>query len=194
MFPAKGGVIRATTIFVLAAAVGSFSYTFLAKRIAPSGTRTYRIGFESNPPFQIRANGGFDGLAVEIVDQAAKRAGLHLQWIDTGTSSEEAFDKGLVDLWPLMTDLPERRRRVHFTAPWVISSHVLLLRSGSATPDSDFSGRIAIFNLPLHVRLLQREFPRAQPVPQADARDVLREVCSGRSAAGFLEKRVAVAF
>jgi two-component system cell cycle sensor histidine kinase/response regulator CckA len=192
VFPSKGGVIRATTIFVLAAAVGGFAYTFLAKRVAPSGTRTYRIGFESNPPFQIRTNRGFDGLAVEIVDQAAKRAGVHLQWIDTGTSSEEAFDKGLVDLWPLMTDLPERRRRVHFTAPWVISSHVLLLRSASATPESEFSGRIAVFNLPLHLRLLKREFPQAQPVPHANAREVLQEVCSGRSAAGFLEKRVAL--
>jgi PAS domain S-box-containing protein len=176
----------------VAAAGGALAYTFLANRFAPAEKHPYRIGFEPNPPFQIRTTTGYEGLAVEIVNKAAKRAGLELQWVETGTSSDEAFEKGLVDLWPLMTYLPERRRRVHFTAPWVISSHILLLRTGSATPDRNFSGRIATFSLPLHIRLLKSEFPGVQPVPEPDAHDVLREVCSGRSAAGFLEKRVAL--
>jgi two-component system cell cycle sensor histidine kinase/response regulator CckA len=192
VFPGKSGLISAGVIFLAAAAAGGVAYHFLSNRIAPPAKRAYRIGFEQNPPFQVRTESGFEGLAVEIVNQAAKRAGVQLQWIETGTSSDEAFQRGLVDLWPLMTDLPDRRRRVHFTAPWVIGSHVVLLRAGSPTPDQDFSGRIALFNLPLHVRLLNGEFPRAQAVPLPDAHDVLREVCSGRSAAGFLEKRVAL--
>jgi PAS domain S-box-containing protein len=192
VFPAKGDFIRASAIFVAAAAAGGLMYYFLSNRIVPSAKRSFRIGFEQNPPFQTRTDAGFDGLAVEIVNKAAQRAGVQLQWIETGTSSDEAFQRGLVDLWPLMTDLPERRRRIHLTAPWVISSHVLLLRAGSPTPARDFAGRIALFNLPLHVRLFKSEFPRAQAVPLPDAHDVLREVCSGRSAGGFLEKRVAL--
>ena len=192
MFPAKGGLIRASAIFIAAAAAGGSMYTFLSNRIVTPAKRAFRIGFEQNPPFQIRTDAGFDGLAIEIVNEAAKRAGVQLQWIETGTSSDEAFQRGLVDLWPLMTDLPDRRRRVHFTAPWVISSHVLLLRAGSPIPDGDFTGRVALFNLPLHRRLFSHEFPRGQAVPLPDAHDVLREVCSGRSAAGFLEKRVAL--
>jgi PAS domain S-box-containing protein len=73
-----------------------------------------------------------------------------------------------------------------------MSSHVLVLRAQSAIPAPDFTGRIAVFNLPLHIRLLNREFPRSQPVPWRDAQEVLRQVCAGKSAAGFLEKRVAL--
>src|SRR5262249_7311163 len=142
--------------------------------------RGFRIGFEQNPPFQVRTDKGFKGLAVEIVDKAAKRAGVQLHWIETGTSSDEAFQRGLVDLWPLMADMPDRRRRVHFTAPWVISGHVLLLRAGTPAPDETFRGRVALFNLPLHIRLFSKEFPQAHGVPLPDAHDVLGEVCSGR--------------
>jgi len=55
---------------------------------------------------QIRTRNGFSGLAVEIVSEAAKRAGMSLQWVETGTSSEEALRRGLVDLWPIMVDCP----------------------------------------------------------------------------------------
>jgi|HubBroStandDraft_6_1064221.scaffolds.fasta_scaffold362161_2 hypothetical protein len=40
--------------------------------------------------------------AVETIDEAAKRAGVRLEWVETGTSSDEAFQKKLVDLWPSM--------------------------------------------------------------------------------------------
>jgi hypothetical protein len=55
-------------------------------------TRPLRIGFENNPPIQIRTASGFSGLSVEIVSDAAKRAGI--AWVETGTSSEEAFRRG----------------------------------------------------------------------------------------------------
>src|SRR5205823_13653721 len=132
---------------------------------------------------------GFDGLAVEIVNAAARRAGVQLEWVQTGTSSEEALQNGLVDLWPLMADLPERRKHVHFSAPWVVSSHILLLCAGSAIPDPSFSGRIAVFKLPLHIMLLRNEFLRAKPSSLTDSREFLRLCCRVRAAAGFLATR-----
>jgi PAS domain S-box-containing protein len=192
VLPSKGTIIRATAILIGAALTGGLIYSYLASRFAPVLNRAYRIGFEQNPPFQTRTDTGFGGLAVEVVNQAAKRAGVHLEWVETGKGSEESLEKGLVDLWPLMTDVPARRNRVHFSAPWVISNHILLLRAGSPTPDRASAGRIAIFNLPLHARLLRDEFPQTKPVPLPDARDVVREVCASRVAAGFLEKRVAL--
>ena len=187
-----GLIARASAIFVGAAIAGAGGYFYLANRLAPVPQRPLRIGFEPTPPFQIRTETGFGGLAIEIVDAAARRAGVQLVWVQTGTSSDEALQKGLVDLWPLMADLPERRKYVHFSEPWVMSSHVLLLRAGSAIPGQTFSGQIAILKLPLHVRLLSREFPRAQPVLLADADEVLRQVCRGSVTAGLLEKRVAM--
>src|SRR5215475_4374728 len=73
-----------------------------------------RIGFESNPPVQIHTADGFSGLAVETVSEAAKRAGIELEWVETGASSSESLRRGLADLWPLMINVPERRKYVHF--------------------------------------------------------------------------------
>src|SRR5215467_15569896 len=138
-----------------------------------------RIGFESNPPIQIRTASGFSGISVETVSEAAKRAGIQLHWVETGTSSEEAFRKGLVDLWPLMVDLPDRRKYVHFARPWMQTSHVLVLRVGTPSPGRAFRGRIAVFNLPLHVRLLYELFPKAQALEIPEIHDVIKQVCTG---------------
>src|SRR5215472_15400293 len=134
---------------------------------APVPQRTLRIGFEMNPPVQIRTSSGFSGLSVETVTEAAKRAGIQLQWVETGTSSDESLRRGLVDLWPLMVDLPDRRKYVHFARPWMHSRNVLLMREYQASPGPGFNGRIAVFNIPLHLRLLREKFPEAQltPVP-----------------------------
>lgn len=154
-------------------------------------TGPLRIGFENNPPVQIRTATGFSGLSVEIVSDAAKRAGIKLEWVETGTSSDEAFRKGLVDLWPLMVDRPYRRKFVHFASPYMHSGHMLVLLEGTPNPDRDFGGRIAVFRLPLHVQQLRRVFPEAQIVEIPKLHDVLKEVCTGKVAAAFFEARSA---
>jgi PAS domain S-box-containing protein len=179
-------------VLALAGIAGGGAFWYFTERFPPVPNRVLRIGFEPNPPFQVRTQDGFGGLAVEIVNEAARRAGLRLQWIDTGTSSEEAFRKGLVDLWPIMADSPERRKFIHFTRPWRHGSHVLLHRRGSATPNRSFAGRVAVVKLPLHVRLVNEEFPQAQPVQFADGQEVLKQFCKGAASAAFLEKLVAV--
>ena len=131
-------------------------------------------------------------MAVETVSEAAKRAGLRLRWIETGTSSEEALRRGLVDLWPLMVDLPDRRKFLHLTEPWFYTSHVVLLRSGALSPDKGFSGRIAVFKMPIHLRLMREAFPKAVAVAVAESRQVVRDVCKGTVPAGFLESRAAL--
>jgi PAS domain S-box-containing protein len=151
-----------------------------------------RIGFESNPPVQIRTANGFSGLAVEIVSDAAKRAGIQLEWVETGTSSEEAFRRGLVDLWPLMVDLPHRRRFIHFAPPYLHSSHVLLLLEGTPVPNRDFRGSIAVFGLPVLARQVRDQFPEAQVLEIPVIHDVLKEVCTGKAAAAFFEARAAL--
>jgi PAS domain S-box-containing protein len=154
-------------------------------------TRPLRIGFESNPPVQIRTSEGFSGLAVEIVSSAAKRARIELDWVETGTSSEEAFRKGLVDLWPLMIDLPHRRKFVHFAPPYLHSNNVLLLLERTPLVGRDFRGPIAVFKLPLQLRQLREQFPEAQIIEIPEFRDVLRAVCTGKAAAAFFEARAA---
>lgn len=187
-----GPFVIASAILIVSGIAGTLAYRIYSTNLPPKPQRPLRIGFEPNPPFQIRTNSAFGGLAIEILNEAARRARVLLEWVETGTSSEEAFQRGLVDLWPLMTDLPERRKLVHFSEPWVISSHVLLLGAGTASPGGGFTGRIGLFRMPLHARLLRSEFPGAQQIQLSSAVDVLQSVCNGAAAAGFLEKRVAM--
>jgi PAS domain S-box-containing protein len=167
------------------------AFGYFAVRTPALPHHPLRIGFESNPPVQIRTANGFSGLAVETVSEAAKRAGIELEWVETGASSAESLRKGLVDLWPLMVDLPDRRKYVHFAAPWMHSGNVMLLRQGTPNLGHDFRGRIAVFKIPLHIRLVHDEFPEAQAVEIPTIHDVLKQVCTGASVAGFFEARVA---
>ena len=192
MLPISGWSRRVGAIFVAAGVAAALALWYFATQPPPIPQHPLRIGFEHNPPVQIRKDGGFAGLAVETVNEAARRAGVRLKWVDTGTSSDEAFQKGLVDLWPLMADLPDRRKRVHITRPWLHSSHALLLPAGSLSLDQGFTGRIALFKMPLHVRLLHKQFTRATLVEFPEPEEVVREVCRGAAAAGFLEGRVAL--
>ena len=171
----------------------SFTFWYFAIRKPPVPPRTLRIGFEQVTPVQVRTESGFAGLAVEIIDEAAKRTGLSLQWVETGTSSDEAFRRGLVDLWPLMADLPQRRKVVHITTPWLTATHTLVLLEGSASLGRQFDGRIAVFKLPVQVRLAHQAFPKAQLAEFPEPQDVMKEVCKGKVSAGFMEGRVAVA-
>jgi two-component system, cell cycle sensor histidine kinase and response regulator CckA len=183
---------RAGAILIAAVICSSLAVLYVANRLPPIPNRVLRIGFEQNPPLQFRSNDGLTGLGVETVNTAAKRAGIRIQWVETGTSSEASFRKGLVDLWPVMADLPERRKFIHFSRPWLHSGHAVLVRSGAPIPGTDFAGRIAVFRLPLHVRMAQREFPSAQLVMMPEAIDVLRQVCKGTVGGGFLEFRTAL--
>jgi PAS domain S-box-containing protein len=179
-------------VLVSAGLAAGLAFWYFAIRTPPILRRTLRIGFEQVSPVQIRTSSGFAGLAVETIDEAARRAGLSLQWVETGTSSDEAFRRGLVDLWPIMADLPERRKVIHITTPWLHAGHALVLLQGSASPDGGFDGSIAVSKLPIRVRLARQEFPNAQLVEIAETEDIVKEVCMGNVAAGFLEDRAAV--
>jgi two-component system, cell cycle sensor histidine kinase and response regulator CckA len=73
MFRRRGAILAA---IVLATVLGVWFY---ATRLPPIPKRPLRIGFEPNPPVQIRTANGFAGLAVETVNEAAKQAGIRLR-------------------------------------------------------------------------------------------------------------------
>ena len=60
--------------------------------------RSYRIGWELDPPFQMAGSDGQPtGLAVELIREAAKRSGIKLQWSQESSSSEAALRDGKVE-------------------------------------------------------------------------------------------------
>jgi ABC-type amino acid transport substrate-binding protein len=146
VFSISGRYKRTGAILIAAMLAGGMAFLYFAKRLSPIPQRTLRIGFEQNPPLQYHTAEGLAGLGVEAVSEAAKRAGLRIRWVETGASSEESFRKGLVDLWPVMADLPDRRKFIHFTRPWLHSGHTLLVRSGSPVPEREFAAASPFFD------------------------------------------------
>src|ERR1039458_3532717 len=104
--------------------------TFLVLRVqVPSGVeRTMRIGFQNSAPYHFPdAKGNPSGPVVDILREAARRRNLRLQWVFYPQGPDEALSSGIVDLWPIMGDLPERRRILYMSAPWTKMTYALVV-------------------------------------------------------------------
>jgi signal transduction histidine kinase len=180
----------AVTLALLALAWAWWAST----RRPPIPNRPLRIGFQHNPPYQVRLPGGApSGLAVETVVEAARRAGLTLEWKDAAAGPDQALTNGSVDLWPLVTELPERRGKIYVSEPWLLAQHVLVLRDGRPMPGPELAEPIGVTPVVVHSRLLRESFPEARPVIYADGRDAIVHLCTGEVVGVFLESRLALA-
>jgi signal transduction histidine kinase/CheY-like chemotaxis protein len=126
-------------------------------------TRVYRIGYNHNPPFQIhRTEGPPTGLAVATVSRAAARAHVRLEWIYDPSPRIEMLRRGDVDLWPLLTDLDERRAWAYVSDTWMLSDNYLIARP-DGLPPPDFRGEIPYVGPALMEKLIHRQWPQARP-------------------------------
>jgi signal transduction histidine kinase/ActR/RegA family two-component response regulator len=143
--------------------------------------RVYRIGYEDRPPYQIvRPGGEPTGAAVEVVAAAARRAGIRLEWVRQDTSSGEALRAGRVELWPFMADRRERRGFAYVSAPWMVSDQYVVSDAGMPrAPPSDFSGDLALDELPLNRTLVEQEWPGARQHRFREIQAAAAPLCAG---------------
>src|ERR1035441_3903519 len=81
--------------------------------------RVLRIGYQNTPPLNYPgADGRPTGTAVAVIQQAAQRTGVRLEWVYYPQGSEKAIISKSVNLWPIMVDFPERHQFAYLTAPW----------------------------------------------------------------------------
>lgn len=175
------------------AATAAGMWWFLHLR--PDYGRTYAIGFENDPPFQVvLADGRASGLAVEAVREAAARVGIRLKWIHTPGGSERALRERRVDLWPLMVVLPHRRSVLHLTAPWLDGSTCLLVRRSSDIwqPRDAVGKRIAFVGQALRRQQVAERWRPSEYVMVQAPLDALRAVCTGRADAGHMDEQAAL--
>ncbi|MEO8368113.1 MAG: response regulator [Candidatus Solibacter sp.] len=131
------------------------------------------------------------GMAVQIVQQAAARAGIPLQWIKVD-DAEQALRAGQIDLFPLLTVTTERERDLYLSLPWWESSQSLVSRSDRPLRDSaDTAGKsIAIRDLNFGISLATRRLPGAKLVPTGGTRKMIADVCSGAVGGALLDGRL----
>ena len=158
-----------------------------APAAAAPAERVFRIGFQQSAPYHFPdADGRATGPAVEIVTQAAGRAGLRLEWIYSPQGPERSLSEGAVDLWPILGDVRARRAIVHVSRPWLKMTYVVVSRDTRVRLDEVAGRQIAVSRISLDQRLAQQHFQGAtiQTVPSRE--DVLAAVCDGTADAGLI--------
>ena len=169
-------------------------------------SRVYRVGFGDDPPFQFRAADGTPtGVAVEIVKEAARRRGIHLQWIEPAHYSASAIEHGDTDLWVLMTDLPQRHSTMYISEPYLTMERCFLVLKGSGLRSSSdlakakiayrqswVNGPAAGVSSNADQLYLRSHFPTATaiPVPMEQAGSLVQALRDHTVDAGLVNKTV----
>ena len=105
--------------------------------------REYRVGVDHAPPYNLlEPNQPPRGLAVEVLQEAARRKGIRLKFVPMTTLVDDAFRRGLVDLWPAATDSQERRAWLAVSEPYLVNRLCIVSRAESPVRKiGDLSGR-----------------------------------------------------
>ncbi len=172
---------------VLLAAVGGF---YASSRSSwPSDALPLRIGFQQSPPYQIIApDNEPSGIAIDIIRLAAANVGIELQWVYSPNSPDYHFQNGDVDLWPIVTDFPYRRKNFYITKPIYHNSIGMLTRESSEIQiPSDTTGkRVAFYDREPGISLVKKLFPNALHVPMPGNEETIHTIFENEADAAFL--------
>ncbi len=155
--------------------------------------RLYRVGVDHAPPYNVLAPGQPPtGLAVEVLREAARRRKIRLEFVPTDVPVDEAFRRGMVDLWPAATDTPERRAWLHVAEPWLANRLAIVSRKENPVrAANDLAGkRVSVIRNKIILDIVGGALPAGIDVRLVNARlDGLLALCSGQVDASVLEQR-----
>jgi two-component system, cell cycle sensor histidine kinase and response regulator CckA len=157
--------------------------------------RVYRIGWNPDPPFQaLSEDGQPTGLAVELVREAARRRRLRLEWVRQPGGPDGAFRGGNIDLWPVITIIPERKSYIHFTEPYLENEHCFLVRAESTYMEiPDLAGASITHNgVRINERNLRILVPNARILASRGTDEAMEAVCQRSADAVFVEEYTAM--
>jgi signal transduction histidine kinase/DNA-binding response OmpR family regulator len=126
---------------------------------------------------------------VALIQSAAARAGIELEWVFSPKGPEQSLRSGSVDLWPLLADLPERHEFLYITRPWARLSYAMVFPKSSPMPDSRvMAGKTLalLTNIDSDVRTARRFFPASQRIRATSALQIVDFVCRAEADAGII--------
>ncbi len=150
-------------------------------------TRTLKAGFQNSPPYHFAGRGGqADGPSVEMLNMAARRLGIRLEWVFSPQGPEKALSTGAVDLWPIVADLPERHGMIYISAPFARMTYSVLVPA--YLPDiAALAGRkVAVSRISSDGRIARQYLRSSIVVPAAMVSDAIDAVCKGAAAGGLV--------
>ncbi len=138
-----------------------------------AATGPLKVGFGHVPPITYRDQAGnAAGFAVEVLNEAARRARITLRWVPSGTSREveDGLASGRLDLIPAAMITPERSARFYVSEPWWFTELTVLMRADGGMPSpATLAGKRLGLASPLYRLAAQRTFPASILVPLESA-------------------------
>ncbi len=159
---------------------------------ASSGVTT--IGTDNSHPYHYLApNGEAHGIVADIINEAAQRVGIRLQWQFRPEGPARALGANRVKLWPLLSVQPDLWPDFHFTRPYLRNAYILLARDPGWLTASGLARvrRVAVVHYPLVSSMARRGFPKARIVDATSREAALASVCRGDADVIVTEARTA---
>ena len=141
----------------------------------------FRIGFENSMVSQfVDREGKPRGPAIEIVSEAARRAGIHLEWVRMTPGVDRALTDGLVELWPLVGRFPDRTG-MYISLPWRTQQYWTISRGKQAQPGE----AVAVLTSNGH-RVARMYMPGRRVLAYKQVADAIASVCMGQTKSALL--------
>jgi signal transduction histidine kinase/CheY-like chemotaxis protein len=186
---------RRVVCVVGAVAAATMLFTYRQWYSPPDLRRTYRMGFEHSPPRQyVQAGRSPSGSVPEIMNEAARRAGVRLEWIHVSGGPDRVLTEGTVDLWSALNQIPSRSH-LHITDPffeinyWLASLDV----NGGLRAD-DVAGRTIGVTAWLVGEVARERLRNVRIKRFADMPQLIASVCSGETQAAVVGDSLAQTF
>jgi signal transduction histidine kinase/DNA-binding response OmpR family regulator len=183
------GIRRLWRGMVLGVAVAAAGVAVYFAAMPPTVTRTLKIGYQNSPPYHYPGRDGqATGPTVETLKLAAELRGIRLEWVFSPEGPEKGLSSGAVDLWPMVTDLPERKSILYVSAPFARMTYSILYpEKRPVSGPTDLAGRrLAVSRISSDGRIAAQYFRGSTLLSLPRVDDVVAAVCSGDADAGLV--------
>jgi signal transduction histidine kinase len=176
-------------------ALAGVTLSVSAAAAAEAGRRPLRMGVDNAPPYQSWVAGvGAVGFSVDVLNEAARGAGIEVRWRHSPEGPRKAFESGAVDAWPLLSVRAASNWRKYIPQPWFENQYAITWRgdgTGRRQPMPDWTGRkVGVTDGPFILRFATQNLPGMIPVVGETRRAVMEKMCSGEADAAFMELRL----
>lgn len=133
------------------------------------------------------------GLAVDVLNEAARRRGIRLTWVPLhDVPLDAALEKRMVQLWPLVAATADRNARFYVSEPWLENSYILVsLREHPVRNADEAAGKVvAQARLRFTTIIADKYLPRSRKLVRVFREQAIQSLCGGAAQAAIVESRV----
>ncbi len=155
--------------------------------------RTVRIATGNSPPFNsYDANRQPKGFAIDVMNRAAVRAGMKLEWVISDRGPEATFDAGDADLWPVITVIGGREKKLYMSEPWWRMATVMYAHADANIRSvADLTGKRLVLTSPSKRYLPKVVFPASTLISVASTSvEGFVLLCTGQADATWADLRL----